>query len=776
MPYVEGESLRNRLRREHRLTLNDALEIGRQIADALGAAHATGIVHRDVKPENILLAGYARTGANSPAWHAMLADFGVAKAIGGTQSDPPADPSALRTDSGLPVGTVAYASPEQAAGSRGIDGRSDIYSLGCVLYEMLVGDAPDDGPAASEILEHRFTAPLPPIRSARPDIPEWVDRATARALSPNPSDRFSSAAEFRSALSLPIVDPGASSPAAAVPSRRSAPRRRQLLWMSAGAGALALVGTAVAFLPHRSPDSDPKQVVVAGFENRTGDSALASIGDIASDYIARGLVATRLLHEVYDARAAARESGTATRIDPAAGRRLGRKVGAGTLVWGNYYRVGDSLHFEAQLLDVGSGRVIVPLEPVVGPLSKPTSVVETLRQRVMAAFAVMTRRPGFEPWQAQSIPPTYEAYQEMLAANEAAWSFDPQEAVRHLRQALALDSSFIGAKAGLAVALEESGRCTESDSITQSLAAVRERLAPVDRGSVEWAAAMCRGDLDGAVDASRAVIDAAPQSVGARIVGGIMALEAFRPREALRLLTPLESRKDELTGSPRHMYPDFLTIAYHELGDYARELAINGGGGALAGLGRVAEARASVKAMLANNDPKVAQCLSLELRAHGHAGAAREAMGDVVSWYQAHPETPSVDQEGPPCLWLSLSAFYYVGDWDRARADYERLATGDKTRVGAWAGLGALAARRGDRVEVARIDRRLAHPINLPGTAAYARARMAAILGDRDKAVALLRLAFKSGIRGRMYIHYDPDFESIRDYPPYRELMRIRDD
>jgi hypothetical protein len=224
------------------------------------------------------------------------------------------------------------------------------------------------------------------------------------------------------------------------------------------------------------------------------------------------------------------------------------------------------------------------------------------------------------------------------------------------------------------------------------------------------------------------------------------------------------------------MYWDFLTIAYHELGDYRRELAIHSRGGALAGLGEVDEARASVRSMLAENDPRSAQCLSLELGAHGYADAGRDAMGEIVSWYRAHPETDPVGLDFPPCLWLSLSAFYYVGDWNRARADYERLTGDERTRVGAWAGLGALAARRGDRADVARIDARLAHATSLPGTAAYARARMAALLGDREKAVALLRLAFERRLRGRMFIHADPDFESVRDYPPYQELMRVRDD
>ncbi len=238
--------------------------------------------------------------------------------IGPNEAERGGGENAVRTDTGLPIGTAAYASPEQAAGSRELDGRSDLYSLGCVLYEMLVGEPPSGGPTASDILEKRFGVQPPPVHSIRSEVPEWLDRTLARALARDPTQRFANGAEFREALTASTAPP----------------RPRRLVWMGAGAAALALIGAALAFLPRRAESLDPKRVVVAGFENKTGDSALAPIGDIAADYIARGLVETRLLHDVYDLRAAAREAGKAARVGPAAARELGRKIGAGTVIVG----------------------------------------------------------------------------------------------------------------------------------------------------------------------------------------------------------------------------------------------------------------------------------------------------------------------------------------------------------------------------------------------------------------------------------------------------------
>jgi serine/threonine-protein kinase len=185
MPFAGGESLRSRLTKEVQLPLEDALRIAREVADALAYAHLRGIVHRDIKPENLLL----------ESGHALVADFGIAHALdiaGGERL----------SLSGVTLGSPSYMSPEQAAASLGIDGRSDIYSLGCVLYEMLAGEPPFGGRTTVAILARHAADPVPSLRTVRPDVPVAIERAVSRALAKAPADRFPTASEFGEALVL----------------------------------------------------------------------------------------------------------------------------------------------------------------------------------------------------------------------------------------------------------------------------------------------------------------------------------------------------------------------------------------------------------------------------------------------------------------------------------------------------------------------------------------------------------------------------------------------
>jgi serine/threonine protein kinase len=190
MPYVEGETLRGLLRREVQLPIGEALRITKEIADALGFAHARKVVHRDIKPENILL----------EAGHAVVSDFGIAKAVREASSED-------LTATGMALGTPEYMSPEQAAGSTHIDGRSDIYSLACVLYEMLAGDPPFTGSVREAILARKALDPVLPIHRIRDTVPPALDAVLAQALAKVPADRYRTMEEFVEALNAPRSHP-----------------------------------------------------------------------------------------------------------------------------------------------------------------------------------------------------------------------------------------------------------------------------------------------------------------------------------------------------------------------------------------------------------------------------------------------------------------------------------------------------------------------------------------------------------------------------------------
>ena len=188
MPYIKGESLRQRLEREHQLPIDQALGITRQVASALAHAHTQDVIHRDVKPENILLY----------EGEAMVADFGIALAVSAAAGE-------RLTATGVLVGTPEYMSPEQSIGERALDARSDVYSLGCVLYEMLAGEPPYTGTTAQAVIAKRMTDPVPAVRRVRDAVPPGVDQTLMRALARTPADRFASAAAFAEALAQPAV-------------------------------------------------------------------------------------------------------------------------------------------------------------------------------------------------------------------------------------------------------------------------------------------------------------------------------------------------------------------------------------------------------------------------------------------------------------------------------------------------------------------------------------------------------------------------------------------
>jgi tetratricopeptide (TPR) repeat protein/tRNA A-37 threonylcarbamoyl transferase component Bud32 len=229
MPYVEGESLRDRLEREGQLPIEDALTIAREVADALSYAHGREVVHRDIKPANIMLAGR----------HARVTDFGIARALSAAGRD-------RLTATGLSVGTPSYMSPEQAAGSPDLDGRSDLYSLGCVLYEMLGGSPPFTGPLESVVHQHLSAEPAP-VTNLRPAVPPHVVAVLMRALAKTPADRFSPAAEFAAALRPPMTAPVLATVSGSVGAGRDPVRAAGILLL-ASIGLLAVAYVLVSAL------------------------------------------------------------------------------------------------------------------------------------------------------------------------------------------------------------------------------------------------------------------------------------------------------------------------------------------------------------------------------------------------------------------------------------------------------------------------------------------------------------------------------------------------
>ncbi|MGH7730279.1 MAG: serine/threonine-protein kinase [Candidatus Eiseniibacteriota bacterium] len=365
MPYIEGESLRYRLQREQRLPLEDALHMFHDVADALAYAHAQGVIHRDVKPENILISG----------GHAMVADFGIARAISAAGGD-------TLTAVGQPIGSPAYMSPEQLAGSRAIDERTDVYSLGCVLYEMLVGEPPLlDLVGQSSKNRHSLESALRlgKVSSGRARV---VKEAIARALSPLPQDRFGSVAEFAAFVGATGRDSG----------ERLAVGRWPLgRWKSALLGAAgALVLVTLVMHPNRGGALNPNRIVVALPENHTGDPTLDALGHLAADWVTQGLAQSGLVEVVHPPS----ESDEGRHLDQMAVRALARETRAGTVVAGAYYLQRDSVWFQVEFVDGADGRVLTASDAMGAPRTTPFAAADAVRRRVTAALdTLLARQP-----------------------------------------------------------------------------------------------------------------------------------------------------------------------------------------------------------------------------------------------------------------------------------------------------------------------------------------------------------------------------------------------
>ena len=347
MPYVEGESLRAKLDREKQLPLEDALRIAREVADALSHAHGRGIVHRDIKPANILL----------ESDHAVVADFGIAHGVSAATGE---TLTAL-TATGMTIGTPAYMSPEQAAGSKTLDGRSDLYSLGCVLYEMLAGQPPFTGPTAESLVHQHLSVTPRPITETRPSVPNWVASALQRALAKAPADRFS-AALFIAALtrpdtgSLPATPAPVNGPSSVPqPSVPSGSRVRSP-WAVAAVTLLAMAALGGAFYVAR-PLWRPAATPAASAAHQRSAIAVLPFQNLSAErtdaYFAGGLHDELLtqLSKVAALKVISRTSvmGYQTTTKPL--RQIADELGVGSIVEGSVQVIGGRLRVNVQLID-----------------------------------------------------------------------------------------------------------------------------------------------------------------------------------------------------------------------------------------------------------------------------------------------------------------------------------------------------------------------------------------------------------------------------------------
>ncbi len=416
MPYVEGETLRARLERERQLPLDVALQIAIEAARALEFAHQHGVLHRDVKPENLLLTTDGST---------MVADFGIARPWGETGG------TGRLTQSGVVVGTPAYMSPEQAAGERTLDARTDVYALGCVLYEMLAGEMPYSGPNAQAVLAKRLSEPAPSLRTTR-DLPVAVERTVARALARAPADRYATAAEF--ARALQSVD---------APSRPFARRR----WLVVTVFLLLAVGVAAA-IRFRAGVRGPATLASAAvlpFADLSPNRDQAYFSDGLTDELITAL------SRLEGIRVAARTSSFQFKDRHVDVNEIGRQLHVGAVLEGSVRRSGDRVRITAQLVSTRDGYQLWS-DAYDRELKDVFGVQEDIARAIISALEVKLGARGNQTLRARPTS-DLEAY-DLYLKGRFAWNqrttSGMAQAVRYLEQAVARDSGFALAWAALA--------------------------------------------------------------------------------------------------------------------------------------------------------------------------------------------------------------------------------------------------------------------------------------------------------------------------------------
>jgi len=759
MPFVEGESLRDRLDREGQLPVEDAVQIAREVAEALDYAHEKGVIHRDIKPANIML----------ERGHALLADFGIAQAKAG------ADETRL-TGMGMSLGTPAYMSPEQISGEGTVDGRSDQYALACVLYEMLAGHPPFTGADIQTVMRQHLAAEAPKVTGARATAPTGVAKAIHRGLAKAPADRYRTVAEFEKALAgatLPLL--------ARIPMGRA-----RVVGYAVGALALVVVvwslatrggGVRAGGESEAEWEVDRNVVAVIPFQNRTGDPDL-DLGDWLARDVENRLSRAEIGAVLPGIRVAQALEAMTPDSDPV--RYVARSLGAGTVVTGFIDRKGDSLEISAFCVEAATGASLSSIEPVRGVVANQNTLVTEIQDRVAGVLAM--RLDPDNPDQAIGAPPLNpEAYEEYRRGNEIqANPEDWGEAADHFLRAWALDSTYIDAairayiQTRQAMILGQGDWSEQHDSVLAFLLRSQDRMTRGQRYAFNASRFVEEGDFEAALREIRDASEFYPLEFAN--FRGTLALPLNQVREAVDAFRLLETEGGGFRVRNWPAYFQQYADALHRLGEHEKELAVVLEGKrrfpdfpgfveaelwARIGLRQTDQVRSMVIDIRRERGPLELRFVVQALIAQGMDELAREVLEAEVQRFA----TDSFYVNSSESEFWQGRYLHYLGRDEEAHALLEEALVEHPESPGVIAWVGITAAAVGDTAQALEIEA-------LPGFSSNVRAYIWATLGNRERAVQLLEQYFLEEKHhfGRDIFSMFP-LQKLRGYEPYDRLM-----
>ncbi len=749
MPYVEGESLRDRLNRERQLSQEDVIRITTEVASALGYAHARDIIHRDIKPENIMLSGGS----------AVVSDFGIARAASAVNQQ-------QLTQTGTVIGTPAYMSPEQGTGSD-IDGRSDEYSLACVVYEMLTGQPPFTGPNVQAIIARHSMAAVEPPSIVRDTIPDTMEAALLRALAKVPADRFPTVMMFAEALGTPSRVTAAmrrtGTPAGERVARPSVtlsvpiPAWRSLLLWGVPVVAVLAAGWLVRgrWAGHRAAAAtggpDPRHVAVLYFDDRSPDRSLTYLADGLTEALIQELSAAPTL-VVTSRNGVAPYRGAVVSPDS-----LRRALNVGTIVDGTLTHTADSLQLSVSMVDAATGAELQGFT-MRSPREDPLALQDTLASRMAQA---LRSRIGEEIRQVQA-----------RAGTRSAQAWDLVQRARELSrdvETLLAKGDTTSARSALA----------HADSLlAQASARDRKWVTPVlERGWLAWQQRHTMGFEKGpaaqwiarGLDFAGQALALRPDDPEALHLRGTMRYVRYLlnlepdPRAATRLLA--EARQD-LTAGGVPANPDRasdLALLSHL---YARSSDM---------------VDSKLAAMQAYEvDPYLIEARDIVWRLFS-ASLDLEDAAEAEKWcgegYRRYPRDPSFTEcritlyalkgmrPDVPRLWRLLDS--NVALYPPAERDFRR-------RYGSLEVAYALVnAGLKDSARAVALRARAGADVDPTRDLVYLEVMLRNLLGDRDEALQLLKLYLATNPQDRTNIARDSTwwFRGLRDDPEFKRLV-----
>jgi tetratricopeptide (TPR) repeat protein len=790
MPYSEGESLEQRLARGGRLPIADATGILEDVIDALGFAHAHGVVHRDVKPGNIM----------TQSGHAMIVDFGIAKAVSEASTRPGMDDTA----EGMAIGTPEYMAPEQAAADPSVDHRADLYSVGLLAYELLAGQSPFGGGTPQSVLTRQITETPVPVEELRPEIPTALAAWVARCLEKRPSDRWQSADEMLTALKdagRREGDIGDRSGAAVEPSLR----KKAMV----GAVASVVIAVAGAFgwssLQPGELDASSR-VVVDVFENLTGDASFDPVGHMLQDWLTDGLLQSGLLEVVPTI--TARQA--ADFIDAEGDRRGGRghvvglsdETGADIVVSGTLYLDGDDLRIQTSVTDISNrdqARLVGSIDPAIGPASDVTTLFDEVRQDLLGSRATALNRRIRSQVGDSDGAPTFEAYEALDRALGFYVARDYREASELFLRAFELDDSYPVPLVYASLSLRNHNDFERSDSVVTMLEERRAELSEYQRHWVDYSRAVLDGDLDRARITIRRAATLAPQSKAA-YNWALTAVRMGRPSEARAALASLDPDRGAMRGIPRYWmrrieashhlgeheeeleeveelearYPDERSVFFYKVRVYAA-------------LGWAESLRAAFAAPAVSRFPPEVVAIryrnaAVDLFVHGHPDIAEEFAQAGIDFIDSR--MPDEDRTSAFDVGITLRAsdqmlyqkgrlMEVLGERAEAIAIYFDLHERNPQAWFILAHMGVIHASLGQISDAMDVDRWLEER-DLPwggGDVTGWRAGIAAGLGDFERATALLQQARQEGMSWTEVHPHFHLYDAMGEYEPFLEMM-----